>query len=87
MASVGTKGGGMNQEERDAMQALLSASIRVVRTPMTGVPIDSPMARAVFNLAVQLAAAGFILVDEAQQAAAALSIEAVCDEANGKGAA
>lgn len=73
----------MTQEERDAVQRLISAAIRVVRTPMTGVGIDSPMARAVFGLAVQLAAAGFIKVDEAQRAADSLSLEAVGEAAGG----
>lgn len=55
----------MTQDEADAMQGLISAAVRVVRTPMTGVDMHSPMARAIFNLTVQLAAAGIIRADEA----------------------
>lgn len=40
--------------------------MRVVRTPLTGVDPYSPMMRAVFNLTLQLAAARFIKVEEAQ---------------------
>jgi hypothetical protein len=56
----------MTQDEADAMQSLMSAAIRVARTPMTGVDLCCPMARAIFGLTIQLAAAGFIKVDEAQ---------------------
>lgn len=58
----------MTQDESDAVHELISHAVRVVRTPitpMTGVDICSPMARAIFNLTVQLAAAGFIRADEA----------------------
>lgn len=65
----------MNDEDRDLIQHLASAAIRVARTPMTGVPIDSPIARAIFNLTLQLASMGFIAVKEAQDAAHRVSDE------------
>lgn len=56
----------MTEGERDAVQGLISAMVRVARAPMTGVNLHSPMARAIFNLTIQLAAAGIIKTDEAQ---------------------
>jgi hypothetical protein len=56
----------VTDEERDAVQSLVSAALRVVRAPLTGVDLYSPMARAIFNLTLQLAAAGFIRIEEAQ---------------------
>jgi hypothetical protein len=73
----------MTQGERDTVQALISAAIRVVRTPMTGVGIDTPMARSVFGLAITLAAMGLIGVDEAQRASLVVSDDGL-DEIIGK---
>ncbi len=49
----------MTSDEAEAVQHLVSAAIRVVRAPAGNVvEFDSPMARAIFNLALQLASMG-----------------------------
>lgn len=65
----------MTQAELDALQHLVSAAIRVVRTPLS--ETDTPMCRSVLALGMQLAAMGFIKLDEAQRLAHRMSLESV----------
>lgn len=64
----------------DEVQGLISAAVRVVRTSMKGVPIDSPMARALFGLAIELQAAGILQGDETKAASDRLSLDAINQE-------
>lgn len=67
----------MTSEEASAMQALIIAAVRVARTPMTGIDLCSPMARAIFALTMQLAAAGFIKTNEATNMGEKMPQEAI----------